>query len=137
MAGSRRDPHAPAVGLNLFAQDGSWAQLRDAAMAADRAGVDSLWIWDHLYAIEGEHDQPIFEGWTVLAAWAVLTTRVELGLLVGANTFRNPGLVAKSAITLDHVSGGRAWLGLGGAWFETEHRAFGLPFGSGPPERLR
>jgi alkanesulfonate monooxygenase SsuD/methylene tetrahydromethanopterin reductase-like flavin-dependent oxidoreductase (luciferase family) len=72
----------------------------------------------------------------VLAAWAALTTRVELGLLVGANTFRDPGLTAKLAVTLDHISGGRAILGLGAAWNEREHDAHGLDFGSGPGERL-
>jgi alkanesulfonate monooxygenase SsuD/methylene tetrahydromethanopterin reductase-like flavin-dependent oxidoreductase (luciferase family) len=66
----------------------------------------------------------------------VLTERVRLGLLVGANTFRNPGLTAKLATTLDHMSGGRAVLGLGGGWFEREHDAFGLDFGSGFGERL-
>ncbi|MFI5291372.1 MAG: LLM class flavin-dependent oxidoreductase [Candidatus Limnocylindrales bacterium] len=126
----------PSIGVNLWPQDGSWTALRDAAVAADRAGIDSVWTWDHLYAIEGEHDRPIFEGWTMLAAWAALTERIELGLLVGANTFRNPSLTAKSALTLDHISGGRAWLGLGGAWFETEHHAHGLDFGRGFGERL-
>jgi len=126
----------PTIGVNLWPQDGTWARLRDAAVAADRAGVDSVWTWDHLYAIEGEPDRPIFEGLTMLGAWAALTRRIELGLLVGANTFRNPGLTAKAALTLDHISGGRAWLGLGGAWFETEHRAHGLDFGSGFGERL-
>jgi alkanesulfonate monooxygenase SsuD/methylene tetrahydromethanopterin reductase-like flavin-dependent oxidoreductase (luciferase family) len=67
---------------------------------------------------------------------AVLTERVRLGLLVGANTFRNPGLTAKLATTLDHLSDGRAVLGLGGGWFEREHDAFGLDFGSGFGERL-
>ena len=67
---------------------------------------------------------------------AAVTTRSRLGLLVAANTFRNPGLTAKIATTVDHISGGRAILGLGGGWFEEEHRAFGLDFGSGFGERL-
>jgi alkanesulfonate monooxygenase SsuD/methylene tetrahydromethanopterin reductase-like flavin-dependent oxidoreductase (luciferase family) len=71
-----------------------------------------------------------------LSAWAVETERVALGLMVGANTFRNPGLTAKAAVTLDHISGGRAWLGLGGAWFEYEHSAAGIDFGSGFGQRL-
>jgi alkanesulfonate monooxygenase SsuD/methylene tetrahydromethanopterin reductase-like flavin-dependent oxidoreductase (luciferase family) len=127
---------APTIGLNLWPQDGTWAELREAALTADRVGIDSLWTWDHLYAIAGEPDRPIFEGWTTIAAWAALTERIELGLLVAANTFRNPGLTAKAALTVDHISGGRAWLGLGGAWFETEHTAHGLDFGSGFGERL-
>jgi alkanesulfonate monooxygenase SsuD/methylene tetrahydromethanopterin reductase-like flavin-dependent oxidoreductase (luciferase family) len=79
----------------------------------------------------------MFEAWLVTAAWAQATERVRIGLMVGANTFRNPALVAKMATTLDHLSNGRAILGIGAAWFGEEHEAFGLEFGSGPPERLR
>jgi alkanesulfonate monooxygenase SsuD/methylene tetrahydromethanopterin reductase-like flavin-dependent oxidoreductase (luciferase family) len=81
-------------------------------------------------------DQPIFEGYTALAALAQATERIRLGLFVGANTFRNPGVAVKSVVTIDHISDGRAMLGIGGAWFETEHRAFGIDFGSGFGERL-
>ncbi len=73
----------------------------------------------------------------VIAGWAGVTERSRIGLMVGANTFRNPALVAKMATTFDHLSGGRAILGIGGAWFETEHTAFGLEFGGSPGERLR
>ena len=100
-------------------------------------GYDSLWTWDHLYPIVGSAEGPIFEAYTAMAAVAASTSRATIGLMVGANTFRNPALVAKMITTLDHISGGRAVLGIGAAWFETEHRAFGMPFGSGPPERLR
>jgi alkanesulfonate monooxygenase SsuD/methylene tetrahydromethanopterin reductase-like flavin-dependent oxidoreductase (luciferase family) len=72
-----------------------------------------------------------------LAAWAQATERVQIGLMVGANPFRNPALVAKMVTTLDHISHGRAILGIGAAWFETEHTAFGLDFGESPGERLR
>jgi alkanesulfonate monooxygenase SsuD/methylene tetrahydromethanopterin reductase-like flavin-dependent oxidoreductase (luciferase family) len=92
--------------------------------------------WDHLYAIFGDPHQPILEGYAALAAWAMATERTRLGLFVGANTFRNPGLVAKATTTIDHVSGGRAILGLGGAWFEREHRAYGIEFGSDFGQRL-
>jgi alkanesulfonate monooxygenase SsuD/methylene tetrahydromethanopterin reductase-like flavin-dependent oxidoreductase (luciferase family) len=124
------------LGAGFSSQRTDWPALREAALAAERAGIDSLWTWDHLLADEGPPDQPILEGWSVLAAWAAITRRVTLGLLVGANTFRNPGLTAKLATTLDHLSGGRAVLGLGGGWLEVEHAAFGLPFGSGFGERL-
>jgi alkanesulfonate monooxygenase SsuD/methylene tetrahydromethanopterin reductase-like flavin-dependent oxidoreductase (luciferase family) len=76
------------------------------------------------------------EGWATLSALAVLTKRVRLGLLVAANTFRNPGLTAKLATTVDHLSDGRLVLGLGGGWFEREHVAFGIDFGAGFGERL-
>ena len=114
----------------------SWPDLRDACQAVVRAGWDTLWIDDHLLADEGDPTDDKFEGWGTLSALAVLTERVRLGLLVGANTFRNPGLTAKLATTLDHLSGGRAILGLGGGWFEREHDAFGLDFGAGFGERL-
>jgi alkanesulfonate monooxygenase SsuD/methylene tetrahydromethanopterin reductase-like flavin-dependent oxidoreductase (luciferase family) len=114
----------------------SWPGLRDACLAAEGAGWESLWIDDHLLADEGDPDDPKFEGWSTLAALAVLTETPRLGLLVGANTFRNPGLTAKLATTLDHLSNGRAVLGLGGGWFEREHDAFGLDFGSGFGDRL-
>ncbi len=124
------------VGTLIWPQVGTWQQIRDAAIAADRAGLDGIWTWDHLYAIVGDAHQPIFEGWTMLAALAEATEQATLGLMVGANTFRSPGLVAKSAVTVDHASGGRCWLGLGGAWFEDEHRAYGIEFGSGFGQRL-
>src|SRR5829696_5865970 len=114
----------------------SWPDLREAVLLAERSGWDSVWIDDHLLADEGDSGDPKFEGWSTLAAVAALTSRVRLGLLVGANTFRSPGLTAKLATTLDHLSGGRAVLGLGGAWFEREHEAFGFDFGSGFGERL-
>ena len=123
-------------GLQIWSQQTDWPGFRDAALAAENAGWDSAWTWDHLNAIFGPWEQPIFEGWMALAALGPLTSRLRLGLMVGANTFRNPGLTAKLATTLDHVSGGRAVLGIGGAWFEREHDAFGIDFGSGFGERL-
>jgi alkanesulfonate monooxygenase SsuD/methylene tetrahydromethanopterin reductase-like flavin-dependent oxidoreductase (luciferase family) len=125
-------------GAQLWSQHTSWPEFRDAALRAEGAGWDSLWTWDHLNAIFGPWEQPIFEGWAILAAVAAVTNRMRLGLMVGANTFRNPGLTAKLATTLDHVSGGRAVLGIGGAWFEREHDAFGFDetWGSGFGERL-
>jgi F420-dependent oxidoreductase-like protein len=124
-------------GVQLWSQSTSWPQFRDAAQAAEAAGWDSVWTWDHLNAIFGPWEQPILEGWTTLAALGVVTKKPTLGLMVGANTFRNPGLTAKLATTLDHVSDGRAILGIGGAWFEREHDAFGFEtWGSGFGERL-
>jgi len=123
-------------GILLWSQGASWAEMLDAAKRVDRLGYTHLWTWDHLYAIFGDPYQPIFEGWSLLAAWARETTQTRLGLLVGANTFRNPGLVAKTAATLDHVSDGRAILGIGGAWFDLEHEAHGIDFGTGFGQRL-
>jgi alkanesulfonate monooxygenase SsuD/methylene tetrahydromethanopterin reductase-like flavin-dependent oxidoreductase (luciferase family) len=125
------------LGALCWNQYTSWPAMLEAGRRADRLGYDSLWTWDHLYPIVGDVEGPIFEGWLTLAAWAQATERVRLGLMVGANTFREPALTAKMATTLDHISGGRAILGIGGAWFETEHEAYGLAFGDGFPERLR
>jgi alkanesulfonate monooxygenase SsuD/methylene tetrahydromethanopterin reductase-like flavin-dependent oxidoreductase (luciferase family) len=124
------------LGVLLWNQATGWADYEAAAKRVDQLGYDHLWAWDHLHAIFGDPHQPFFEGWLSLAAWAKTTQRSRLGLLVGANTFRNPGLVAKMATTLDHLSDGRAILGIGGAWFAFEHRAFGIDFGSGFGQRL-
>jgi len=124
------------LGILLWSQATDWPAFEAAARKVDELGYDHLWTWDHLHAIFGEPQQPIFEGWVSLGAWAKVTSRARLGLLVGANTFRNPGVVAKAATTLDHISGGRAILGLGGAWFEYEHTAHGIEFGASPGRRL-
>lgn len=125
------------LGMLAWNQYTTWPGMRDAAVRADQLGYDDLWTWDHIYPIVGSHVGPILEGWTVLGGWAGVTSRARIGLMVGANTLRNPALVAKMATTLDHVSEGRAILGIGAAWFETEHTAYGVPFGSSPGERLR
>ena len=124
------------LGVLLWSQATDWPSFEAAARRVDELGYDSLWTWDHLYAIFGDPYQPIFEGYTTLAVWSRVTTRVRLGLLVGANTFRNPGVVAKMLTTIDHASGGRAIAGIGGAWMEEEHTATGIDFGSGFGQRL-
>jgi alkanesulfonate monooxygenase SsuD/methylene tetrahydromethanopterin reductase-like flavin-dependent oxidoreductase (luciferase family) len=124
------------LGINLWSQAGDWPSFLAAGRRAEELGYDHLWTWDHIYAIFGDPYQPIFEGYTALAALGQATERIRLGLFVGANTFRNPGLTAKCATTLDHITGGRAVLGIGGAWFETEHEAFGIDFGEGFGQRL-
>ena len=123
-------------GLQLWPQHTTWPEYREASLAAEAAGWDAIWTWDHLLAIQGPWQQPIFEGWGLLHAVAAVTSRVRIGLMVGANTFRNPGLTTKLVTTLDHVSNGRAVLGIGGAWFEREHEAFGIDFGASVGERL-
>jgi alkanesulfonate monooxygenase SsuD/methylene tetrahydromethanopterin reductase-like flavin-dependent oxidoreductase (luciferase family) len=125
------------LGALCWNQYTTWPELLEAGVRAERLGYHSLWTWDHLYPIVGSSDGPILEGWLMLAAWAQATERIRIGLMVGANTFREPALTAKMATTLDHISNGRAVLGIGAAWFEEEHIAYGLEFGDGPPERLR
>jgi len=124
------------LGAAFWINRTDWPDLRAACLAAERVGWDSIWIDDHLLADEGDPADPKMEGWATLSALAVLTERVRLGLLVAANTFRNPGLTAKLATTVDHLSDGRLVLGLGGGWFEREHDAFGIDFGAGFGERL-
>ncbi|HET9756128.1 MAG TPA: LLM class flavin-dependent oxidoreductase [Candidatus Limnocylindrales bacterium] len=123
-------------GAAFWIQRTDWPDLRDACLAVERAGWDSLWLDDHLLSDEADWTDPKLEGWASLAAVSSITTRVRLGLLVSSTTFRNPGLIAKLATTLDHQSGGRVVLGLGGGWFEREHDAFGIDFGAGFGERL-
>ncbi len=125
------------LGALCWNQYTDWPSLLAAGERADRLGYHSLWTWDHVYPIVGSSDGPIHEGWLTLAAWAQATEHVRIGLMVGANTFRQPALTAKMATTLDHISNGRATLGIGAAWFEEEHIAYGLEFGDGFPERLR
>lgn len=132
----RAAARSPRFGLLPWSQATDWPELRDIALAAEAAGWDSVWVWDHLMSIIGPSDQAILEGWTSISAIAALTRRVRVGLMVGANTVRNPGLTAKLATTLDHISSGRAVLGLGGAWFEREHEAFGIDFGESVGRRL-
>jgi alkanesulfonate monooxygenase SsuD/methylene tetrahydromethanopterin reductase-like flavin-dependent oxidoreductase (luciferase family) len=132
MAESR---HPIRIGLDLDPTQTSWSDMSDVVLLADSLGYDSLWTWDHLYGTDDPR-QSIVEGWTTIAGWAAFTARPTVGLLVGANTLRNPGLVAKSAVTVDHISGGRCILGLGSGWRPREHEDHGIPFGSGFGERL-
>jgi alkanesulfonate monooxygenase SsuD/methylene tetrahydromethanopterin reductase-like flavin-dependent oxidoreductase (luciferase family) len=129
-------PAGLKLGLSVYPHETSWEEMAAVVRRADELGFDSLWTWDHLVGIGAGGRQRVFEAWTTVAAWAAITSRATLGLLVCANTFRNPGLVAKSAVTVDHISGGRFVLGLGAAYRELEHRAHGIEFGSGFGERL-
>ncbi len=124
------------IGALLWAQQTDWPALRDAAIAADRAGFDSLWISDHLLCPVGPWRNPVYEAWATIAGLGALTERATIGTLVGAITLRNPGLVAKLAATVDHITGGRAVLGLGGAWLAREHHMHGIDFGASAGERL-
>jgi len=108
----------------------------EQAQAAETAGFDVVTVMDHLYQIGGigTPEEPMLEGWSVLAALARETSRVRLGTLVTGVTYRNPALLAKEATTLDTISAGRAFLGLGAAWNDVEHAGYGYEF---PPIRER
>ena len=124
------------LGICLWNQGLDWSDVLETARLADDLGYDHLWIWDHLLSIYGEPGQPTFEAWSILAALAACTKRLQLGPLVTANTFRSPALLAKIVTTVDHISGGRVILGIGGGWFSEEHRTHAIDFGSGFGERL-
>src|SRR3954447_6482522 len=104
--------------------------LARLARAADDARFDSIWVMDHFFQIQciGPATDPMLEGWTTLGFLAAHTSRARLGLMVGGVHYRYPGLWVKAATTLDVLSGGRAWLGIGAAWNEDESRSLGFPF---------
>jgi probable F420-dependent oxidoreductase len=106
-----------------------WPELLDMARAAEAVGFDSLWVGDHLlYRDEDLPPRGPWEAWSVLAALAAVTDKVELGPLVASVSFHNPAILAKKAATIDEISEGRLILGLGAGWNEPEYRAFGFPF---------
>jgi alkanesulfonate monooxygenase SsuD/methylene tetrahydromethanopterin reductase-like flavin-dependent oxidoreductase (luciferase family) len=107
----------------------AFAEILDFGTVAEKVGLDSIWVFDHLiFRAEGEPDEGLNEAWTTLSALAPAVPRVELGILVMCSSFRNAGLLAKMAGTLDEISQGRLILGLGCGWHEPEYEAFGFPF---------
>jgi F420-dependent oxidoreductase-like protein len=106
------------------------------ARAADQGGFASLWVMDHFFQIEGNGpaEQPMLESYSALSFAAGITSKVKLGAMVTGVTYRHPGVLAKTVSTLDVLSEGRAYLGIGAAWFEREHRALGVPY---PPLKER
>jgi alkanesulfonate monooxygenase SsuD/methylene tetrahydromethanopterin reductase-like flavin-dependent oxidoreductase (luciferase family) len=113
----------------------SWEEIQEQWQWADESGWDSAWAFDHFFSLRDGELGPCLEGWTLLAALAVWTSRLQLGLMVNGNTHRNPAVLAKQAVTVDIVSGGRLIFGAGAAWNEREHVAYGLDFPS-PRERV-
>ncbi|MDQ3539684.1 MAG: LLM class flavin-dependent oxidoreductase [Chloroflexota bacterium] len=108
-------------------QTWTWPELRDRWTWFEHLGFDSLWLPDH-FVPTARPEGPMFEAWTLLAALATQVSRVRIGILVSSNTFRHPAMLAKQAVTIDHVSDGRLELGVGAGWFRDEHEMFGLEF---------
>ncbi len=119
-------PLLPRFGLFMSQASKPWSQVRDEFALAEDLGFDHAWLVDHLLDTDGPPELPCLEAWTLLAALAATTRRIRLGVLVSANTFRHPALLAKEAVTVDHVSGGRLILGIGTGWHADEHRRYGL-----------
>jgi probable F420-dependent oxidoreductase len=128
-ASVRRRPLKVGVQLPEVEREVRWPELLDMTRVIEDEGFDSVWVGEHLlYRWEGRPPRGPWEAWTLLAAIAASTSRIELGPLVACTNFHNPALLAKQAATIDELSGGRFVLGLGAGWNETEFRAYGYPF---------
>ena len=115
------------LGLKNSGQATTIEALRDVWRIADEGGFDHVWDFDHLASIGADGTgRPVYEGWSLLAAIAASTRRVRLGCMVTGNTYRHPVLLAKMAVTVDHLSGGRLEFGIGAAWAEAEHQMYGI-----------
>jgi alkanesulfonate monooxygenase SsuD/methylene tetrahydromethanopterin reductase-like flavin-dependent oxidoreductase (luciferase family) len=129
------EPVPLRFGLFMSQPGKSWAQILGEFQMAESLGFDHAWLVDHLVDTDGPPEIGCLEGWTLLSAIAASTTRIRLGVLVSSNTFRNPALLLKEAVTVDHVSRGRVILGLGTGWHEDEHRRYGIDLPA-PGERV-
>ncbi len=120
--------HPIRFGIQTGQQGAAWQQIEEVWIKADALGYDSLWAYDHFYPIFTEPDGPCLEAWSLIGALAQSTKWARIGHLVNGNTYRNPCILAKSATTVDHISGGRLNLGIGSGWFEYEHESLGIDF---------
>jgi len=109
----------------------TWPELVDIWRRVESLGFDSVWLPDH-FVPTFRRDLPLMEAWTLLAGLATVTSRIRVGVLVSCNTFRHPALLAKEAVTVDHISGGRLELGIGAGWVEFEHEMFGIRYPDAP-----
>ncbi len=111
-------------------EDVTWPQWIALAETCERVGLEGLFRSDHYVSVDEGATRGSLDAWTTLAGLAARTERIRLGTMVSPATFRHPSVLGRAATTVDHISGGRAELGLGAGWYEREHRAFGFPFAS-------
>jgi F420-dependent oxidoreductase-like protein len=117
-------------GVQTPPQNVTFQGLREAWKLIDSLGYDTAWTFDHFFPILSDPSGPCYEGWIALTALAAETSLAKVGVLVTGNTYRHPAVLAKMGATLDHTSGGRLIMGVGAGWFEQEHAAYGIHFGS-------
>ena len=115
-------------------EDVTWDDWVALAQACEEHGIEALFRSDHYLSVAGERDRGSLDAWVTLGALAAVTTDLRLGTLVSPATFRHPSVLAKSAVTVDRISGGRVEVGLGTGWWEAEHETYGFPF---PSMRVR
>ncbi|MEY4391429.1 MAG: hypothetical protein RLZZ544_138 [Actinomycetota bacterium] len=140
------NPHTPIFGvfipqgwkMELAGIDGAenkWNKAVEIAVKAEELGFDSIWVYDHFHNVPAPAHEAVFECWTTMAAISQRTSRIRLGQMVGCNSYRNPGLLAKITSTIDVISGGRLDWGIGAGWYENEYRGYGFDFKK-PSDRI-